>query len=513
MSGYTRQSAATIIPNATITSAGHNNEYNALQAAFDAATGHKHDGSVGEGAPIPPAGLTAAQDWSAAGGNNPKTLTIQDGNKFNLVNQADNTKIGVFSLASLTSGSTRTYTLPDISDTLLALTATQSPTNKTFDNTNQVTLKQSKFTLQDATDVTKQAIFSLASIATATTRTYTLPDISDTLVTLTATQTLTNKTLTSPAINTATIVGGTINNSVIGGTTPVAGTFTTLHATGAGTFDTTLGVTGAVTLSGGGTLAGTFSGGTLSATTLSGNPTITVQANHLSIVDQTDATKIAQFSAASITTANTRTYTLPDLSDTLVTLTATQTLTNKTLTSPHIATIVNTGTLTLPTSTDTLVGRATTDTLSNKTLTAPTINNGTQNSPVITTPTITTPTINSGGTFNGSCDFTGQTYAPEVGLPASSGTVTIDLSTGTNFAGVITGNITLANPTNTQVGQSGVIRFTQGAGGLIISYGTNWKFQGGVKPTLTGTNGAQDALTYYVASSTFIIASMVNNLA
>lgn len=49
--------------------------------------------------------------------------------------------------------------------------------------------------------------------------------------------------------------------------------------------------------------------------------------------------------------------------------TATQTLTNKTLTAPVIATITNTGTLTLPTSTDTLVGRATTDTLTNKRIT------------------------------------------------------------------------------------------------------------------------------------------------
>ena len=54
-----------------------------------------------------------------------------------------------------------------------------------------------------------------------------------------------------------------------------------------------------------------------------------------------------------------------------------QTLTNKTLTAPIIATISNTGTLTLPTSTDTIVGRATTDTLTNKTLTSPVINGGT----------------------------------------------------------------------------------------------------------------------------------------
>ncbi len=47
--------------------------------------------------------------------------------------------------------------------------------------------------------------------------------------------------------------------------------------------------------------------------------------------------------------------------------TGTETLTNKTLTTPIIATISNSGTLTLPTSTDILVGRATTDTLTNKT--------------------------------------------------------------------------------------------------------------------------------------------------
>jgi hypothetical protein len=56
------------------------------------------------------------------------------------------------------------------------------------------------------------------------------------------------------------------------------------------------------------------------------------------------------------------------IDSTVVTLTGTQTLSNKTLTAPVIATIVNTGTLTLPTSTDTLVGRATTDTLTNKTI-------------------------------------------------------------------------------------------------------------------------------------------------
>ena len=59
-----------------------------------------------------------------------------------------------------------------------------------------------------------------------------------------------------------------------------------------------------------------------------------------------------------------------DIDSTVATLTGTQTLTNKTLTTPVIATISNSGTITLPTSTDTLVGRATTDTLTNKTINA-----------------------------------------------------------------------------------------------------------------------------------------------
>jgi len=62
------------------------------------------------------------------------------------------------------------------------------------------------------------------------------------------------------------------------------------------------------------------------------------------------------------------------IDSTVTTLTGSQTLTNKTLTTPIISSISNTGTITLPTSTDTLVGKATTDTLTNKTLTSPVLN-------------------------------------------------------------------------------------------------------------------------------------------
>src|SRR5210317_428466 len=74
------------------------------------------------------------------------------------------------------------------------------------------------------------------------------------------------------------------------------------------------------------------------------------------------------------------------IDSTVATLTGTQTLTNKTLTTPVISSISNTGTITLPTASDTLVGRATTDTLTNKTLTTPII------SSISNTGTITLPT-------------------------------------------------------------------------------------------------------------------------
>lgn len=65
---------------------------------------------------------------------------------------------------------------------------------------------------------------------------------------------------------------------------------------------------------------------------------------------------------------NVSTGTLQQAGVNVVTETGSQTLTNKTLTSPVISSISNTGTVTLFTASDTVVGKATTDTLTNKTV-------------------------------------------------------------------------------------------------------------------------------------------------
>jgi hypothetical protein len=217
---------------------------------------------------------------------------------------------------------------------------TQTLTNKTLDNTNTITIKDTLFTLQDNGDVTKQFKFEASGITAGQTRVFTMPNANATLVGLDTTQTLTNKTLTAPAITAPTIEGAVIINDsgadvdlriegdtqanlfFIDASTDRVGIRTNTPATAldvSGTITATAfsgPLTGNVT----GNVSGSAGTASTAASLLSGSNGLTLVGGNTIAVTSTGAT----------------TLTLP-VTGTLATLAGTETFTNKTLTAPAIA--------------------------------------------------------------------------------------------------------------------------------------------------------------------------------
>jgi hypothetical protein len=146
--------------------------------------------------------------------DNTNIITVKD-NNLTIQDNADATKQAKFEASGITTATTRTLTIPDANTTIMGTDATQTVSNKTMDNTNSVTIKDANLIVQDDVDNTKQVQFEASSITTGTTRTLTVPDANTTIVGTDASQTLTNKTINGSSntvtnISLTTSVTGTL---------------------------------------------------------------------------------------------------------------------------------------------------------------------------------------------------------------------------------------------------------------------------------------------------------------
>jgi len=185
--------------------------------------------------------------------------------------------------------------VPSINQVLMAINSTTASWQSL-----PTTFNDNTFIIQDNTDTTKKLQFQLNNITTGTTRTLTIPDVNDTIICKTTTDTLTNKTMTGLTnILTASLLkSATTEVNISSATAPSSGQVLTATSSTAATWQ--------------------------SLTTFSDNTFI--------IQDDTDTTKKLQFQLSGITTGTTRTLTIPDVNDTIVCKTTTDTLTNKTMT-------------------------------------------------------------------------------------------------------------------------------------------------------------------------------------
>jgi hypothetical protein len=126
--------------------------------------------------------------------------TVVD-SSFTVQDSAEPTARARFRADNIAPGDTLEFSFPSVPGILTVGNNTQTLANKTLDNSNVITLRDSNFTLQDNADATKQARFEASGITAGQTRTYGLPNANGTLAlqnAFTITQSFSNPAVAAP---------------------------------------------------------------------------------------------------------------------------------------------------------------------------------------------------------------------------------------------------------------------------------------------------------------------------
>jgi hypothetical protein len=97
-----------------------------------------------------------------------------------------------------------------------------------------------------------------------------------------------------------------------------------------------------------------------------------------------------------------------------------------------------------------------------------------------------------------------ENVAGSVETASKTGSVTPDMQNYNSFVWTLTGNITLANPSNEVLGTSGVFVFIHSGAGRTVSLGTQYRTVGGAGLTLSSSAGLIDVVPYFVRATGII---------